>query len=506
MRVNCVSKTVSTGNKFSSWLSGSLRVVSIPVLALFGPAQTPCRASATNESVTLHEPSTRTKYTYDPVGNRTQKVSTLPGYPGGLTNYNANDQLSTDTYDANGNTTASIGLGYAYDFENHLIQQGGITVIYDGDGNRASKTVAGVKTTYLVDTQNPTGYAQVITETTGNTTRQYVLGLERVSERIAGGTATTRFYDYDGHGSVRALTDTTGAVTDTYDYDAFGNLLHSTGTTLNNYLFAGEQFDPDLNLYYNRARYLNTTTGRFFSGDPSEGSQDDPTTLHRYLYARNNPVNLFDPSGLDFTSDPGTGAEVQAAIGEQFLLQFGSNGCVDQQLVAILASDCGAGRVVGLPFPGGLRPDLANIQTGALFEIKPIKSAADGLEQLFTYRTLLSLADGKGRNWHLGSAVEFVPPRTIPLGSARVAYVAPPVFGVIVYFVADAKDAFDLSLLLASRILPALLSRAGAAAAARGVSNVISISRGVGIAGAAAQAQTAEIETDAGAAVLEDVA
>jgi len=30
-------------------------------------------------------------YSYDPVGNRTQKVSTLPGYPGGLTNYNAND-------------------------------------------------------------------------------------------------------------------------------------------------------------------------------------------------------------------------------------------------------------------------------------------------------------------------------------------------------------------------------------------------------------------------------
>jgi len=38
----------------------------------------------------------------DPRGNRTQKVSTLPGYPGGLTNYNANDELATDTYDANG--------------------------------------------------------------------------------------------------------------------------------------------------------------------------------------------------------------------------------------------------------------------------------------------------------------------------------------------------------------------------------------------------------------------
>jgi YD repeat-containing protein len=96
--------------------------------------------------------------TYDAVGNRTQKVSTLPGFPGGLTNYNANDQLSTDTYDSDGNTMVSNGVGYVYDFENRLVQAGGgISIVYDGDGNRVSKTVAGVTTTYLVDDQNPTG-------------------------------------------------------------------------------------------------------------------------------------------------------------------------------------------------------------------------------------------------------------------------------------------------------------------------------------------------------------
>jgi hypothetical protein len=46
-------------------------------------------------------------YVYDPVGNRQQKTSTLLGYPGGLMNYNANDQLANDAYDANGNTTGS---------------------------------------------------------------------------------------------------------------------------------------------------------------------------------------------------------------------------------------------------------------------------------------------------------------------------------------------------------------------------------------------------------------
>jgi len=86
----------------------------------------------------------------------------------------------------------------------------------------------------------------------------------------------------------------------TYDYDAFGNLIHSTGSTPNNYLFAGEQFDPDLGLYYNRARYLNVSTGRFWSMDTFEGRSDDPLSLHKYLYVGASPVNRIDPKGKDF--------------------------------------------------------------------------------------------------------------------------------------------------------------------------------------------------------------
>jgi YD repeat-containing protein len=127
-------------------------------------------------------------YAYDPVGNRTQKVSTLPGYPGGLSNYNANDQLATDTYDNEGNTTASNGNGYVYDFENHLIQASGNTYAYDGDGTRVQKIVAGVGTNSLVDALNPTGYAQVLTEnyffrtSSSEVSHQYFYGLERLSE------------------------------------------------------------------------------------------------------------------------------------------------------------------------------------------------------------------------------------------------------------------------------------------------------------------------------------
>ena len=55
------------------------------------------------------------------------------------------------------------------------------------------------------------------------------------------------------------------AITDTYDYDAFGNKINSTGTTPNNFLYRGEEYDPDLGLYYLRARYYNPLTGRFMS-------------------------------------------------------------------------------------------------------------------------------------------------------------------------------------------------------------------------------------------------
>ncbi len=238
-------------------------------------------------------------YTYDSVGNRKTLTSTLPPIGGMTYNYDADDRLTSDNYDANGNTILSGGVSDVYDFENHLVQKGGVTIVYDGDGNRVSETVGSVTTKYLVDTNNPTGYAQVADELqNGAVTRSYSYGLERISEtQSIGGTVATSFYGYDGHGNVRQLTNSTGAVTDTYDYDAFGNLINSTGSTPNVYLFAGEAYDAALGLYYNRARYLNTATARFWSMDNYEGDPESPLSLHKYTYASANSVDVIDPSG-----------------------------------------------------------------------------------------------------------------------------------------------------------------------------------------------------------------
>ena len=88
-----------------------------------------------------------------------------------------------------------------------------------------------------------------------------------------------------------------GTITENYAYDAYGTLVVSNTTPTTVYLFAGEQFDADLGLYYNRARYLKTDTGRFWTMDSYEGRQIDPLSLHKYLYTHGNPVNSVDPSG-----------------------------------------------------------------------------------------------------------------------------------------------------------------------------------------------------------------
>jgi RHS repeat-associated protein len=259
----------------------------------------------TNEAISLdpHSVNGSVGYGLDPVGNRQSQASSIAGIGTGSFTYDADDRLNTETYDANGNTLTSGGKTFTYDFENRLksMTEGTVTVTlaYDADGNRVAKTVNGVTTRYLVDDLNPTGYAQVVEEVTaGAVTRQYTYGLQRISQTQQIANAwTPAFYGYDGAGTVRLLTDNTGTVTDTYDYDAWGNTVDTTGSTPNVYLYRGEQYDPDLGLYYLRARYFNPLSGRFLTRDPEAGRIKVPATLNRYLYGNGDPIGRVDPSG-----------------------------------------------------------------------------------------------------------------------------------------------------------------------------------------------------------------
>lgn len=244
------------------------------------------------------------EYSYDAVGNRLNRD--VNGVQTAYT-YDDNDRLlsdgtSTYTYDHNGNMlsreTGGLSFSYTYNSDNELLSaetpDGNVSYTYDAGGIRLSKTMNGVLTRYLVDPNRP--YAQVLEELDdmGVPLVSYVYGDDLLSQQRQG---DSRFYLYNGHGSTVALSDAIETITDTYLYEGFGEVIAQTGSTLNDYLYTGEQYDPNLGFYYLRDRYFQPETGRFIGMDAYEGQADDPPSLHKYVYTTNDPANQWDPSG-----------------------------------------------------------------------------------------------------------------------------------------------------------------------------------------------------------------
>jgi len=248
-------------------------------------------------------------YGLDEVGNRTSRTGSLGTLGAQTLSYNSNDWLtSTDKYDSNGNTVTNVSnQPYFYDYEDRLtnFNNGAVVIVYNADDQRVKKATSTKTVLYLVDTHNPSGYPQVLEELSvvggaTNLTCAYVYGLTLISQRQP--SVVTNFYGQDGRGSVRGLLNLVGAVTDTYTYDAYGTLINTTGTNANNYLYCGEQFDPNLGFYYFRARNYCPPTGRFWTMDTTEGTESEPLSLHKYMYAQGDPVDNADPSGHDIES------------------------------------------------------------------------------------------------------------------------------------------------------------------------------------------------------------
>jgi hypothetical protein len=284
------------------------------------------------------------------VGNRTAKEhATASGSVKTLYTYNSWDQLVTEgvddnnndtlddpsevdrryTYDENGSTT-SVTSGppgnhtverYVWDLRNRMVgydangdndtkDSGDANYAYDTEGNRIRKQVVGTGTTvYLVDPQNPTGYAKAIEEkssATATPTRSYVFGHDIIAQSDT--TNGTLYFLKDGHGTTRALTNGSEAVFERYDFDAYGNKVKFvdssgadlSGSPITEWLDADGRRDAESNLDYHIARYRELRDGGFLSSDPGWESVSDtssPGSLHHYRYTWNNPISSSDASG-----------------------------------------------------------------------------------------------------------------------------------------------------------------------------------------------------------------
>jgi len=278
-------------------------------------------------------------YTHDLVGNRLEKndsVERITTY-----SYDGNDLLlevvlsqdgevvssNSYFYDDNGNTIKEVQDGteetvYIWDKRNRLVRVilpdgKEVFYVYDADNIRVASQENGVTTQYIVDSNRP--YAQVLEEyVDGELVVRYVYGLDLISQERNG---EELVYLVDGLGSTRVLTDSNGAATNSYTYDAFGELIDSTVRGENDYLFAGEQYDGNLDKYYLRQRYYDTWIGRFTRRDTYEGDINNPVSLHKYLYGNADPVNGTDPSGLVTLSEIAAARHIRNVLAE---IQFDS--------------------------------------------------------------------------------------------------------------------------------------------------------------------------------------
>lgn len=106
----------------------------------------------------------------------------------------------------------------------------------------------------------------------------------------------TSYYHYDGLGNTVALTDDSGNVTDTKEYDAWGNIIVSTGSTVVPYQFGGRQgyrSDAITSGYFARTRQYWPQTSRWLSRD----SLWPIDHVNPYVYCQLIPLTLSDPSG-----------------------------------------------------------------------------------------------------------------------------------------------------------------------------------------------------------------
>lgn len=250
------------------------------------------------------------RYTFDAAGQVVSVYMSVPLNPATLL-VEATDSFAYDTasrvstegygYDPRGRLIASPGHGYAWDGASRLTRIDDTALAYNGLGDLVSRGDTHFHYNRAI------GLNPVVGEKSGaagSFLRYYVWTPDGSLLYMIDASDSNKvyFYHFDGTGSTLALTDSTGAVTDSYAYAPYGKLLGHSGASQQPFTFVGRwgvrSEGDDGALYHMRARYYDSTTGRFVSPDPVWPVLVEPSGINPYQYAANDPIGNVDVTGL----------------------------------------------------------------------------------------------------------------------------------------------------------------------------------------------------------------
>jgi len=204
---------------------------------------------------------------------------------------------ATLDYDSRGNLTADGRANFSFDASNRLVaSSNGVTLDYDPIG-RMSRVTRNAATSFLYDGVN------LIGEYDGaGGMRRYVPGAaldEPVVWYEGSGLGDKRWLLQDRLSSVVGVTDAGGAGVAKQSYGPFGE---PGPGDVGRFQYTGQLWIPEVGLNLHRARFYSPNLARFVQSDPT--LYDDGLNL--YAYVHNDPINFWDPSGLQHDTSQGS--------------------------------------------------------------------------------------------------------------------------------------------------------------------------------------------------------